>query len=110
MNKKEEQKDKRLFKTYGITLKEFNEQLKKQGGGCWVCGRQDGRLCLDHIHVKGFAYMSPEEKKKYVRGIVCFYCNTGFKGFERTKYGERNRKQLEGTYKYFLDFKLKGEI
>jgi hypothetical protein len=36
-------------------------------------------------------------------------CNVGLKGFEKTVNGLRNRKQLEGTVKYFEVFKLKGE-
>jgi glutathionylspermidine synthase len=36
--------------------------------------------------------LPPEEKLKYVRGILCFYCNTALKVFERTKDGERNRR------------------
>jgi hypothetical protein len=110
MNNKEKQKDQRLRKTYGITLDEFNQKLAEQGNGCAVCGRKDGRLCQDHIHVKGFKQMKPEEKRKYLRGIACFMCNTGFKGFEKTIDGNRNRLSLEGTYKYFQTYKLKGEI
>lgn len=54
--------------------------------------------------------MPPEEKVKYVRGILCFVCNTGLKGFEKTKDGARNRSQLNGTVEYFQKYKLKGEI
>lgn len=107
---KDQIKNKYLYKTYGITLAEFNAKLKQQGGGCEVCGMTDCRLCLDHIHVKGFKKMPPAEKKKYVRGIACFMCNTGFKSFEKTVDGARNRRSLEGTYKYFQKYKLKGEI
>lgn len=104
------QKDLRLQKTYGITLREFVAQLESQGGGCWVCGRKEGRLCQDHIHVKGFKSMKPKDKIKYLRGIVCFMCNTSFKSFEKTVDGVRNRRQLEGTVRYFNHYKLKGEI
>lgn len=104
---KEEIKDQRLRKTYGITLEEFKEKAK---GGCEVCASKEFVLCLDHIHVKGFKKMPPEEKRKYVRGVVCFLHNTGFKSFEKTADGKRNRQSLDGTVKYFNKWKLKGEI
>jgi hypothetical protein len=109
------QKDQRLRKTYGISLEEFNAKLESQGNGCAIEGciigrTKEGVLCQDHVHVKGFKKMLPEEKKKYLRGIVCFMHNTGFKSFEKTIDGVRNRASLTGTYKYFLEYKLKGEI
>lgn len=114
MTKKEQQKrkakDLRLRKTYGITIEEFEEMLKAQSNGCWICSRQTGRLCVDHRHVTKYKSLSTEQKKKEVRGILCFLCNVGLKGFEKTNSGSENRKRLEGTYKYFQKWKLKGEI
>jgi len=102
-----QEKANRLYRTYGITIDDWNYMAED---GCWICKRKDGRLCVDHIHVRKFKQMEPEDKQKYVRGILCFMCNVGLKGFEKTVDGKRNRKQLEGTYKYFQTFKLKGEI
>lgn len=103
------QKDKRLFATYGITYIDYCMLLASQGSVCAICKQAHPRMCVDHIHVLGFKKMLPEEKRKYVRGILCFMCNTGLKGFEKTKDGDRNRRQLEGTYKYFRKYALKGE-
>ena len=103
-------KDKRLYKTYGIHIDYWQALLESQGGGCAICKRKDGRLCVDHIHQKGYKKMPPEEKIKYVRGILCFLCNTGLKGFERTSDGGRNRRSLIGTFEYFQVHCLKGEI
>lgn len=103
-------KDKRLYATYGITLKEWEEMFKKQGECCAVCKGRYPRMCVDHLHQKGFKRMSPEEKRKYIRGICCFLCNTGFKGFEKLVDGKMNRARLEGTYLYFKKYPLKGEI
>lgn len=104
---KDKNKDRRLKRTYGVDLKWFNDRAKN---GCEVCGRTEGRLCVDHVHIKGFKKLPPEEKKKYVRGVCCFMCNTAFKAFEKTVDGERNRKQLENTVKYFKKYPLKGEV
>lgn len=108
--KKLRAKELRLYKTYGITLKEFDDLLISQGMACAVCKKIQPRMCVDHIHIKGFKAMSLEEKKKYVRGIACFMCNTGFKSFEKTVDGVRNRQALNGTFEYFKKYKLKGEI
>lgn len=85
--------------------------LSNQGHVCWICHTlpPSGRLSVDHIHIKGFKKMPPDEKIMYVRGLLCFLCNTGLKGFEKTASGEKNRQRLEGTYKYFQRFRLKGE-
>lgn len=110
--KKLREKSNRLYKTYGITYGEWLERKDEQGGVCAVCKTLPGKgiLCVDHLHVAGFKKMIPEEKVKYVRGLVCFMCNTSFKSFEKTKDGKRNRQMLQGTFEYFQKFPLKGEI
>jgi hypothetical protein len=44
--------DKRLRKTYGIGLDEYNELFESQRGGCAVCGSppKSRRLHVDHDH------------------------------------------------------------
>ncbi len=105
-------KDKRLFKTYGITFADWEVLFKKQHKVCAICKTmpKSGILCVDHIHIKGFKIMPSEEKRQYIRGLLCYMCNTGLKGFEKTIDGKRNRQSLEGTYTYFKKYKLKGEI
>lgn len=95
-----------IYKTYGINDFQYYKMLTH---GCEICGRKTGRLCVDHIHVRNFKKMLPSEKRKYVRGLLCFMCNTALKGFEKTCDGKRNRLQLDGTYKYFQKYCLKGE-
>ncbi len=106
------QKNKYLLSKYGITVEEYNKILKSQNGVCAVCKGLPGkgRLCVDHLHILGFKKMKPEEKKKYVRGLVCFMCNTSFKSFEKTKDPIRNRQMLNGTLEYFSKYPLKGEL
>ncbi len=105
-------KNNRLYKTYGITISDYIMILNAQGGVCACCGKLpgSGRLCVDHLHVLGFKKMSPDDKRKYVRGICCFMCNTSFKSIEKTKDGKRNREHLEGIIRYFSKYPLKGEI
>ena len=112
MSPKDKSKNQRLVKTYGITLEEWELMLKEQGNVCWICKSlpPSGRLSVDHIHIKGYKKMEPKDKKQYVRGLLCFLCNTGLKGFEKTSDGLKNRQRLEGTYEYFKKWNLKGEI
>lgn len=53
MNKKDQLADKRLRRTYGITLEEYDSMLARQGYVCKICKRppREGlRLCVDHDH------------------------------------------------------------
>lgn len=56
-----------LRRNYGITLQQYEDILKSQGGVCAICGKIDHtkrRLAVDHDH----------ETKK-VRGLLCHLCN-----------------------------------
>lgn len=112
MNKLDKAKDSRLKKTYGISLENWQEMLSKQKGVCYICKRMPNSkvLCVDHIHVRAFKSLPEEDKKQYVRGLLCFMCNTALKCIEKTTDGKRNRQMLEGIVRYFTEFKLKGEI
>lgn len=71
---------------YGLTEKDFLAILESQNGLCPICGRvpnpskRDGkiRFVIDHHHAKGFSKMSPENRKKQVRGLTCWTCNRYF--------------------------------
>src|SRR5258708_10331344 len=97
---KEEIKNKYLLKTYGITLKEWLELSKN---GCWICSRKEGRLNVDHRHVKQYKKLSAENKKQEVRGCLCFCCNVMISKLERRKIA---RKLLERTVEYFRKYTI----
>ena len=50
-------------------------RLKAQGWQCPVCERRVARWNTDHAHVPGWRHMEPSERKQFVRGILCAYCN-----------------------------------
>jgi len=52
--------------------------LDAQGGTCAVCDKvpANGGLHIDHDHVRGWKQMSPENRKRYVRGLACWHCNS----------------------------------
>lgn len=57
--------DRRLQKKYGITLKDRNRLLRKQGYRCAGCrSKKDGHWHIDHCH-----------RTKRVRGVLCQPCN-----------------------------------
>lgn len=109
MINKEEQKNKRLLQTYGITLEEWKQKLKDQNGTCWICKKmpKSGILCVDHRHIKGFKKLTLDERKLEVRGLLCFMCNTGLHGIEKRK---NARFLLERIVLYFNKFKIKGDV
>jgi hypothetical protein len=66
---------KQLKFKYGISLEDYEEMLKKQGGCCAICGttengvhgtRRNWNWSVDHDHVTG-----------KVRGLLCNNCNRG---------------------------------
>ena len=69
---KERDRDKRLRKTYGISLAQYNEILAYQDGKCAICGRKATEftvsLNVDHRHVKIHAQRSQREEKGWLTG------------------------------------------
>ena len=71
---KTQQKNYKLKTKYGISLDEFNEQLKHQDYKCAICKNElDGSIHthVDHCH-----------SSNKVRGILCTLCNTSLGGFK----------------------------
>lgn len=76
----EEARASHLMRQYGVTLEWFAQQLAKQGYLCAICRRATpggaGEWHVDHAHVPGYKHMSPEEKSRHNRGLLCHTCNT----------------------------------
>jgi Recombination endonuclease VII. len=68
------------LKKYGLSEAEWRAHLDFQGGVCFVCELEPkkGRLCIDHEHVKGWKKMPPEQRKRFVRGLLCWVCNSHY--------------------------------
>lgn len=60
---------------YGLTANQWFNLLKAQGWQCPICQRRVARWNTDHAHVPGWKNMPPKERRKYVRGVLCAYCN-----------------------------------
>lgn len=85
LNKDKEREWHLNFK-YGLNQESYDKILKDQNGCCAICKRTPKQLgkCLsvDHAHVAGYKHLSPEEKVKHVRGLLCDKCNRGLGHFE----------------------------
>lgn len=70
------------LKKYGLAPVDWQVIADRQGGTCAVCQQltKTGRLCIDHFHVKGWKKLPAEQRKLYVRGLLCWRCNTTFVG------------------------------
>lgn len=64
-----------LKRNYGLTVKQYDEMLKGQGGCCDICGTDIpghmGRFVVDHNHETG-----------QVRALLCNQCNTALGFFK----------------------------
>jgi hypothetical protein len=69
-------RDRYMWRTYGLSIDQYEEALAAQGDGCAICGRgesQDGlSLSVDHDHT-----CCPGTKTcgRCIRGLLCRNCN-----------------------------------
>lgn len=89
------------LKKYGLTDLDYAEMFNAQEGVCFICKKEpkEGKvLNIDHVHVKGFKKMPPEEKKKFVRGILCYFCNRFYMAKAMTEFKAVNIVQYLKIY------------
>lgn len=68
-------RDRRLLRSYGLTLEQYETMLAEQKGGCAICGgtNQSGRaLAVDHDHN---CCPAKQSCGKCVRALLCSPCN-----------------------------------
>lgn len=80
------------LKKYGLNIGEWRMMLDEQGGVCAICGREpsSGRMHIDHVHTRGWKKMRPEQRKKFVRGLCCQFCNRFYMSRNMTIQKSRN--------------------
>lgn len=71
---------KATLQKYGLSLEDWRALLDRQGGVCVICEKPSQRLCIDHDHVPGFKHMAPADQRRYVRGLLCWFCNSHIVG------------------------------
>lgn len=60
-----------LITKYKISIEDYNNILKKQGGKCAICKINSDKLVVDHCH-----------DSLKIRGILCTTCNSGLGFFK----------------------------
>lgn len=72
---REDDWEKRIRETYGITSNQYYSLFKMQNKVCAICKKPsiNRRLCVDHDHKTG-----------KVRGLLCFLCNKSIIGNKAT--------------------------
>lgn len=64
------------LKKYGLSLNDWKNIVAEQGYRCPLCLNVLNKTTnIDHFHQKGWAKMPDEKRKKYVRGVTCWYDN-----------------------------------
>lgn len=65
------------LRRYGLTADDWLALLAGQGWRCPICRKGGARVLwnTDHDHVPRWKYMEPLERRRYVRGVLCAYCN-----------------------------------
>jgi hypothetical protein len=95
------------LKKYGLTEQDWINMFVAQDGKCPICENPlIYRTNIDHFHVKKWKMMPPEQRKLYVRGILCWTCNRLIVGRGVTL------KRLKAATLYLETFeeKIKNEI
>jgi transcription elongation factor Elf1 len=73
---------KKTLDKYGLSEEEWISILEKQNFRCPICEKEpsSGIFRTDHYHVPKWKSMPPEQRKKYIRGLLCFFCNRYYVG------------------------------
>lgn len=86
------------LRKYGLSVEAYGLLVEAQDGRCPICEKvpSTGRLVVDHYHARNYKDLPPEKRRKYVRGLLCWFCNHSYMGRGITLSKARNMvKYLE---------------
>ena len=65
------------LRRYGLTAQDWLRLLAAQGWRCPICHKTGASVTwnTDHDHVPHWRRMVPSQRWRYVRGVLCAYCN-----------------------------------
>jgi len=83
------------LRKYGLDVRTWDVIGERQHWTC-PCGRKPGtgKFNIDHEHVRQWKAMRPEDRRLYVRGLVCWTCNM----FTLAKGATADRLRLLAAY------------
>lgn len=93
------------LRRYGLTADDWLALLAGQGWRCPIC-RKSGALVkwnTDHAHVPGWAKKPPEERKRFVRGVLCAWCN------HRRVHSRMGSEEAQRIADYFKAFETRRD-
>jgi hypothetical protein len=106
--------DRRLQKTYNITLREYEELAKRTDGCCWVSGKPAGtrRLSVDHDHSWKKVKIDTE---RFSSGweAVGIYNRVAYVGFNKKKslaIRQVKRKLLRASVRGLLSYQINSGL
>jgi hypothetical protein len=83
---------------YGLSMDEWLGYIVTIDGvpACRICEKppRTGRFVVDHKHTPRWKDKPPEERKRYVRGVICTTCNH----YVLTRYGSPLRHRNAAAY------------
>ena len=108
--KNRERTDKRLRKTYGITLYEYNALLAAQGDGCSICGAAPVTRALHVDHDHALARTKIRVKKMQFSGLSLWHAEARRDGniFEATE--ATRQKAIENVRSGLLRRSIRGLV
>lgn len=80
------------LKKYGLTEEKWRAILEAQGNVCSICKKfpKSGIWVTDHHHAAGWKKMPPWQRSRYIRGVICRFCNSHCVGRFMTLFKARN--------------------
>lgn len=66
---------KRTLSQYGMVEDDWLQLMAEQNWKCPICDKTKATWNIDHEHIPGWKKMAPQMRRRFVRGILCFYCN-----------------------------------
>lgn len=90
---------------YGIDEEYWLATLERQGWKCPICLKRAGvKWNIDHAHVPGWKKMAPAERRRFVRGILCAFCN------HRRVNSNMSSNEAQRIADYFRDYEQRGHL
>lgn len=100
-----------MLTKFGITMKEKNELFNTQDGKCAICLKNiDIKTAnTDHEHIEDYNNLPQDEKKQYVRGLLCRCCNLSKVGSNTLETAIRVVEYLQRHKSEMLDLEENDE-
>ena len=93
----------RTLAKYGLNRAQWLELLAAQDWQCPICERRVTTWNTDHEHVRGWKNMEADERRRYVRGVLCIRCNW------KVVTGQLSAKTAGNIYRYLLAYEARRD-